>query len=331
MRVRIAPKSMPAATAPAAAALAKTLKEKNMTDLSSALIDNCSPGASITAAAGGAPTTHGNLVVTVGSDDSVSFTRKDTGALLFSAKATFALNEYSAESAATSPGPWKTLPDKVTSHCTGSEYIGSLGTKASAAECLAAVEATDRRINYAVWHGGTKGCFTCDLSDRGDPSTWNFTDAKGDVSFVGPFLSPLVPSSFPGYLQGNLTITAGNKDEVVYGLGQGNWTDEGGCPADGLAGSRIVPLERNGQTVNLQQRKFHVSIPFAYSTAGYGFLFNMPGYGNVTIGAHGVGGAAWSQQASLYLDFWVSTLPTGEPSAAIADSVLDPYATLDIP
>ena len=37
----------------------------------------------------------------------------------------------------------------------------------------------------------------------------------------------------------------------------------------------------------------------------------MPGYGAVTIGAHGVGGASWSQAASLYLDFWVSALPTG--------------------
>jgi hypothetical protein len=53
----------------------------------------------------------------------------------------------------------------------------------------------------------------------------------------------------PGYLTANLTITAGDADEVVYGLGQGNWTDEGGCPADGVAGARIVPLERNGQSV----------------------------------------------------------------------------------
>merc|ERR1719443_2559163 len=37
----------------------------------------------------------------------------------------------------------------------------------------------------------------------------------------------------------------------------------------------------------------------------------MPGYGEVTIGAHGVGGAHWSQQAALYVDFWVSALPQG--------------------
>ena len=62
-----------------------------------------------------------------------------------------------------------------------------------------------------------------------------------------------MPKPGAGYLAANLSITAGDKDEVVYGLGQGNWTNEGGCPALGLAGSRIVPLERNGQTVDLQQ------------------------------------------------------------------------------
>ena len=35
----------------------------------------------------------------------------------------------------------------------------------------------------------------------------------------------------------------------------------------------------------------------------------MPGYGSVTIGAHGTGGASWSADAALYLDFWVSALP----------------------
>ena len=41
--------------------------------------------------------------------------------------------------------------------------------------------------------------------------------------------------------------------------GQGNWTSEGGCP---FGPQQAVPLERNGQTVSLQQRKFHVTIPF---------------------------------------------------------------------
>ena len=94
-------------------------------------------------------------------------------------------------------------------------------------------------------------------------------------------------------------LTPGDATERIYGLGQGNWTAEGGCPS---GPQRVVPLERNGQTVNLQQRKFHVSIPFVTSTAGYGFLFNMPGYGEVQIGAHGVGGGGVRRPVRLHDD-----------------------------
>lgn len=71
----------------------------------------------------------------------------------------------------------------------------------------------------------------------------------------------------PGYLVTTMTLAPGDRHERLYGLGQGNWTQEGGCPA-GL--QAVLPLERNGQTVGLQQSKFHVTIPFIYSTAGYG-------------------------------------------------------------
>ena len=214
VRVRVAPTSLPPGAEAAAAALKGALAAKNMTDLAGAMLQSpCSPNAPLVAARG-SRTAHDNLAVAVGSDGSITFARVDTGAVLFTATATFAYN-------------------------------------------------TDRRA-----------------------------------------------AAF-GYYTVNLTLTPGpgSRDEVVYGLGQGNWTGEGGCPSPAPSGARIVPLERNGQRVDLQQRKFHVSIPFTYSTAGYGFLFNMPGYGEVSIGAHGVGGAHWSQEAALYADFWVSVLP----------------------
>ena len=68
----------------------------------------------------------------------------------------------------------------------------------------------------------------------------------------------------------------------------------------------MVPLERNGQRVELQQRKFHVSIPYAYSTAGYGLLYHMFGAGSVDVGLKG--GMAWHSDAALGLDVWVSAL-----------------------
>ena len=116
-------------------------------------------------------------------------------------------------------------------------------------------------------------------------------------------------SSTDGYVAVNLTVTAGDKNERIFGLGQGDWNQGStgcGTPRDKQV---VVPLERNGQTIGLHQRKFFVAIPFAYSTAGYGFLFNMPGYGSVSVGAAGTGGHAWSSLADTGLDFWVSALP----------------------
>jgi alpha-D-xyloside xylohydrolase len=300
MRVRVAPAELPAAAEPAAAALKATLAKKNMTDLDGALWDkHCTPGAAKEAAAGSV-TKQGNLAVRVSADGALSFTRVDTGAVLLSAEPSFALNAAGAPDDV-DDAAWKTMENKVAASCSGGEFDGGLGSAKSAAECLSMVEAKragGARIDYGVWRGDSnKGCFVCDLSDRGSPATWKFSTVQGAACFVGP---PVPPPGL-GYLQSNLTVTAGDKDEVIYGLGQGNWTGEGGCPAPGLAGSRIVPLERNGQRVNLQQRKFHVSIPMITSTAGFALLWNMPGYGEVSIGEHGVGGSAWSAKAALYI------------------------------
>ena len=200
--------------------------------------------------------------------------------------------------------------------CSGSEFVGSAGSFDSAAGCLAAVigGGEERRANYAIW-SHTHGCFLCNILT--DPAA-KLHPANSTVFYSGRAV-PTGMAGASGYLTANLTVVAGAKDEVAYGLGQGNWTEEGGCPT---GPQRVVPLERNGQTVNLQQRKFHVSIPFLYSSAGYGFLFNMPGYGSVTVGSHGEGGAAWSASAALYLDFWV----TGLPAAVAAPAAGPVYA-----
>ena len=87
----------------------------------------------------------------------------------------------------------------------------------------------------------------------------------------------------------------------------------------------VVPLERNGQTVELLQRKFHVTIPFVYSTGGYGFVFNMFGYGHVQVGTQGVGGMRWQADAALELDVWVTSSPSGSSGMA-AESIYSQYA-----
>lgn len=125
------------------------------------------------------------------------------------------------------------------------------------------------------------------------------------------------PSNFSGFLATTLTTTAGDANERIFGLGQGGWTGEcSGCPTLPPSTQVVVPLQRNGQSVILQQRKFHVSIPFIFSTAGYGLLYHQPGYGNVSIGAYGVGGSTWHSDAALGLDIWISGLPLGADASS---------------
>lgn len=158
--------------------------------------------------------------------------------------------------------------------------------------------------------GLTTGNLRVALDDVGE-IRFSRVDNRQELFVAVPTFSS---SSFPGYVAVQLVLKAGDSSERIYGLGQGNWTGvNDGCAA---GQEHVVPLERNGQTVDLQQSKFHISIPFAYSSAGYGFLFNMQGYGSVTVGPKGIGGMTWSAEAALGLDMWVSALPSGAHASA---------------
>jgi alpha-D-xyloside xylohydrolase len=104
----------------------------------------------------------------------------------------------------------------------------------------------------------------------------------------------------------------------IFGLGQGNWSTGnggigGGC-ATGNGTEHVVPLLRNGQVVNLLQRKFHISIPYIYSDAGYGLLFNHGGKGMVYVSEDG--SQEWTQEAALNVDLWVTTTNTASTGPA---------------
>jgi alpha-D-xyloside xylohydrolase len=167
----------------------------------------------------------------------------------------------------------------------------------------------------------TNGNLGVKLSAEGVLDFFNVATAAPYFSAQTSFASG---GNYAPYLAATVTTTAGDANERFFGLGQTNWTnnDDNGCPS-GL--NSIVPLQRNGQTINLQQTKFHVSIPFVYSTAGYGFLYNMPGYGVTSMGEFGTGGMSWRSDAALALDFWVTGLPAGASPSSPA-SIYHQYA-----
>ena len=306
LRLDITPSVMPASTIPTVAAREAMLKQRGLAAIPDALSDVgiCQPGPTSTL---GTPLTNGNIRAATGADSaSIVFTSVDTGKTLFSAITTFAEQKHTSVPSigVCTPGrvvghdlgsAVNTTIDAAVQHC-GKILLGCAGFSVRGPACFGGQIATVQFLSAAPAAGA---------------STSNAT--TGWTTWTKPGMPP-------GYLIASATVTAGDKNERIYGLGQGGWTQEGGCPAGPQA---VVPLERNGQTVALQQRKYHVSIPFVYSSAGYGFLFNMAGAGTATIGDNGTGGMAWQATAALGLSIWVTALPT---NASGAGAIYKQYA-----
>ncbi len=76
-------------------------------------------------------------------------------------------------------------------------------------------------------------------------------------------------------------------DERLYGLGQ----------------HQHGRLDQKGCTIDLIQRNTEVSIPFLFSSRGYGFLWHNPGIGRVELGDNGT---RWVAEATPQLDYWIT-------------------------
>ena len=62
-------------------------------------------------------------------------------------------------------------------------------------------------------------------------------------------------------------------------------------------------LDLKGCTLELAQRNSQVSIPFAVSSLGYGFLWNHPGVGTATFGKNYT---EWEAKATKQMDYWIT-------------------------
>eukprot|EP00930_Biecheleria_cincta_P085070 TRINITY_DN74494_c0_g1_i1.p1 TRINITY_DN74494_c0_g1~~TRINITY_DN74494_c0_g1_i1.p1 ORF type:complete len:695 (-),score=88.54 TRINITY_DN74494_c0_g1_i1:318-2402(-) len=198
----------------------------------------------------------------------------------------------------------------------GTQLLGALSDK----HCQPAVPADLNEGGSGAINGNLRA-----VQEKDGRISFHRVDT-GTVLFAARVSLAISPIE-PGYRSFNVTLKPGDNTERIYGLGQGGWTPAGGESGGCASGTseHVVPLVRNGQTIQLLQRKFHVSIPFAYSTAGYGFLFNMPGYGSVSVGAQGSGGMLWQVEAAETLDFWVTTAPASSPKAT-AEPIYERYA-----
>jgi len=88
---------------------------------------------------------------------------------------------------------WSTISNKGI-ECTAPEFKGDLGLKSNATACLQVATTHQPPVNYAIWRNdhpqGNSHCYICDLSDRGNSSSWQWYDMEGAISFVGPSTEP---------------------------------------------------------------------------------------------------------------------------------------------
>ncbi len=86
----------------------------------------------------------------------------------------------------------------------------------------------------------------------------------------------------------SLTVRFESRDgEKIFGMGQ----------------YQQPYLDLKGCTLELAQRNSQISIPFAVSSLGYGFLWNHPGVGKATFGRNYT---EWTAQAAKELDYWIT-------------------------
>lgn len=78
-----------------------------------------------------------------------------------------------------------------------------------------------------------------------------------------------------------------NDTEKIYGMGQYQHTY----------------LDQKGCVLELAQRNSQISIPFALSNLGYGFLWNNPAVGKVTFGKNYT---EWHAEATEQMDYWIT-------------------------
>lgn len=86
----------------------------------------------------------------------------------------------------------------------------------------------------------------------------------------------------------SLTVRFESRDgEKIFGMGQ----------------YQQPYLDLKGCTLELAQRNSQVSIPFAVSSLGYGFLWNHPGVGRATFGRNYT---EWTAQTAKEMDYWIT-------------------------
>ena len=120
--------------------------------------------------------------------------------------------------------------------------------------------------------------------------------------------------------QPEMTFTTGYRH--YRSVGSGLWAMRATFEPDeheqfyGLGHERINAFSKKGCTVDLRHVNTKASVPYVYSSLGYGFLWNMPSTGTVELG---VNRTRWNSDCAKTMDYVVIAGSPREASAKLAD------------
>ncbi len=111
------------------------------------------------------------------------------------------------------------------------------------------------------------------------------------LKIVGRDYKPIIGGDY------GLTVRfESNDSEKIFGMGQ----------------YQQPYLDLKGCVLEMAQRNSQISIPFAVSSLGYGFLWNNPGVGKVSFGKNYT---EWHMEATKEMDYWITVADT--PAAIV--------------
>ncbi len=100
----------------------------------------------------------------------------------------------------------------------------------------------------------------------------------------------VINREYKGIIGGNYKLTVrfnSNDEEKIFGMGQ----------------YQTPYLDMKGCVLELAQRNSQISIPFAVSSLGYGFLWNSPSVGRASFGKNVT---EWFSECTREMDYWIT-------------------------
>jgi len=165
----------------------------------------------------------------------------------------------------------------------------------------------DNQASVELYSGGASlqnGGIKARINSKGELSFINVNSGK-ELLKEKPIHSLSIPARAYKDLKGDLfhidCCFESYDDEHIYGLGQ----------------HQHGRLDQKGCVIELIQRNTEVTIPFLFSSRGYGFLWNNPAVGRVELGYNAT---RWVAEAAPQIDYWITT---GENPAEILSNYAD--------